>query len=319
MNRSILPALTLLYIVVFSSCGKDDTSPPPPTDPGVFKAVMNGKTWEPNLHKATYFPKRKQLFIYASDYEYELNLGISIDPLAALKNYLLEPNGNNAAEIITRGDKFNSDHNVIDAGGSLSLTKFDTTNKLINGNFLFTSYSKDRSEKLVFTSGEITDIPLTIDTASYDESFAICDVNGVKNTSWLAKDFFAKVTCVAQGIGETLQLHISSILGGHPNKRYILLQIPLNLKVGTYQILPDLPPYFYCGNQNITSRYTISNYENSYYATSGTFKITQIDTTLRKLKANFDMVVKDTTSRGESIHISNGSLTLNYWSRMNEP
>ena len=169
-------------------------------------------------------------------------------------------------------------------------------------------------EEIIFSS-EITDIPLTIhriDTFNYKGSYAKCTVTGATTTNWQAKNFDARVNCKLGDNGR-LDLYIGSILGPNFGNRYILIKLPLNNQTGIFQVYPDMPPYFYCGNTYITSRYSLNDYPNDYFATSGTFNIINMDTALKKLNATFNITFKDTSSRQETIQITNGAINLNNW------
>lgn len=318
MKKSI-SLLSILFglLLCGSSCKKDDEKPRGEVDPGDFNATIDGTAWKPAKHKAVYYPKWHQLYVSASDYTYTFTAGINIDSTTALKNYLLESHGDNEVELKTDTEQYNSDQNKADAGGHFSLTKFDTSAKLVSGGFQVVCYAADKTKKVIVSS-TLTDLPLVIDTSGYNGSSAQCTVTGATTTEWRSKDFFAKVTCLTNGVDKTLELHISSILGsGAPNRRYLLLMIPLNNQTGIFPVYPDLPPYsYYCGSGQVLSRYNVNNYNDSYYTTSGSLNITGMDTAHKKLNANFDITFRDTTSRQETIRITNGRFNINNWEEM---
>lgn len=311
----------ILFIVFmgFFSCGKDQDTPATPGNSYLFTATINGTEWAPDYCKATYNVERHQLKLFASDSlgKYYLTVGISIDSVSPLKKYVLESNGNNVAEVVAGMEQYNTDHNLADAGGSFTLSSLDTLNGTLSGSLQFLSYSGDRIKKLTFSADSLKNIPIQLDTSSYDGSLASCTVNGVKNTRWQSRNFFAKVTCSTITdtaiIDKRLELHIESIVGGYPNHRFILFRIPLNNPAGTYTVYPDSAPYFYCGRMNITSGYWINNIDVGYLATEGNITITQIDTVMKKIKADFNISYKDVAGSGETIQISNGHIELNSW------
>jgi len=311
----------ILFIIVtgFLSCGKHPDTAATPQNSQKFTAIINGSKWTPGYCNATYNVKRHQLYLYASDSlgQYHLEVGISIDSASLLKKYILESNGDNVAEVITGMDQYNTDHNLADAGGSFTLYSLDTLNGTLSGSLQFIGYSEDRTKQLTFSADSLTNIPIEVDQSSDDGSLASCIVNGVKNTRWQSKNFFAKITCSTITdtaiIDKSLELHIESIVGGYPNHRFLLFRIPLNNPVGTYTVYPDSAPYFYCGRMNITSGYWINNIDISYQAVSGNITITQIDTAMKKMKADFSIVYKDLTGAGGTIQISNGHFELNNW------
>ncbi len=324
-----MATLTSRYFILFItamcffSCGKDPASPPTPKDSWVFIANINGAKWVPGYCEAVYNVKRHQLHLYASDTlgTYHLAVGISIDSISPLKKYVLESNGDNAAEIDAGMEQYNTDHNLADAGGSFSLSSFDTLHGTFSGSLQFLSYSADRAKKLTFSTDSLKNIPVRIDTSAYDGSLASCTVNGVKSTHWQSRNFFAKITCSTitdtGAIKKSLELHIQSIVGGFPNHRYLLFRIPLDNPVGTYTVYPDAAPYSYCGRMNITSGYCIDNYDNSYHVTDGNITIIQNDPVLKKMKANFNISYKNLNVPGETIQISNGHIELNSWEEQN--
>ena len=70
MRRHFLYFGIVLYLFVASAgCDKDDDPSPPPLekDAGEFIGTMNGKLWKPNKHRAVYYTKWQQLYIYAND------------------------------------------------------------------------------------------------------------------------------------------------------------------------------------------------------------------------------------------------------------
>lgn len=306
--------LTSLFLLSLSGCTKERPDDKPEYD-GKLVGQMNGVEWVSSYHEAFYYPQYHQLLIRASDSlnHYHLTAGINLDSISPLKSYVLESNGNNVAEVVSGMVQYNSDHNIEDAGGNFVLSDLDTLAKTMNGTLHFISYSADRQQKLTFSSDEIKDIPLTIVNTPYDGSIASCIVEGVKTTQWQSKNFFAKVTCWSGGDNKTLEVHIESPIGGYPNHHFLLLRIPLVNLIGTYPVLADLPPYFYCGTKNITSRYSIDNLGESYYPTGGNINITLCDTALKILKANFNIAYTDTTARKESIQVLNGQIQINKW------
>ena len=308
--------VVLSLTLIICGCSKDDVDPGE-VDPGKLVATINGSKWAPTKHEAIYYPKWRQILIIASDANHKLTVGINIDSVNIFKSYTLESNGDNGASLQTGQTYYSSDQNMIDAGGNFVLTKLDTAKKQLSGSLQFVAYPPSRTDKLIFTSSEITDIPIKIDTVDYDGSYVTCTVNGVKATNWRSIDVWGRIDCIAGGTRKRLQLNIASLLNpGPPNGRYIVMKIPLDNGVGTHIIYPDSPPDFYCGTTKITSRYNLGDSDNGYYAISGTITISKIDTVLKKMNASFSINFKDTSSRQETIQITNGILNLNYWSEL---
>lgn len=317
MNRSALQYFMLLiFALIFFSCEKEADIPEPPK---IFAATINGTDWAPTDCQVEYDSKRRQLHFKASDArgQYYLHVGISLDSVSPLKNYILEGNGNHVAEIVTGQGQYNTDHNLPDAGGIFTLTSLDTIKGTLSGSLHFLSYSADRSNKLIFSADSLNNIPVETYNSSYDGSLVSCIVNGVKTTPWQSRNFFAKITCSTLSdtgpVNKRLELHIQSIVGGYPNHRFILFRIPIDNPVGTYTLSPDAAPYIYCGRMDITTGYWINNYEESYIFNTGTIVITEMDKVKRKMKANFNITYKSPTRQGETIQLSDGSIELNGW------
>jgi len=320
----VLISLTLFIGILLSifSCNKNGKSAEEikDIDSGKFLATIDGSTWHPTIHKATYYSKYNELTVSAIENgstSTRLWGGIDIDLTNPIKTYLLEPNGNNAFGINIKEQKvFFSNNNIADAGGTFTLTKFDTVNKKISGILQFTGYN-EYQEKIKFASTVIDDLPLKIDTTNYNGNIASCTVQGASTSFWQSKNIRAFVECIS-GVEETLYIRINTMTALYQNGKELLFVVPLKNSKGKYQIYPFLPPYFYCGDKRMTSAFCSYNPTNMYYPTSGELNITNIDTSLRKLKATFNVQYRDTTSKGETIQVSNGTITLNTWKRMNE-
>jgi hypothetical protein len=243
-----------------------------------------------------------------------LYIGINIDSANPVKNYLFTSHGDNAAQIEYSDQtqwRFNSDHDLPDAGGYLQLTEFDTIQKIFSGNLQFVSYSQDRSIRKVLSGGVFTHVPFAIDdTSVYNGNYAECVVTGATTTNWHTKDMTAHISerC---GLFSTLTLEINSIIGGFAQNRYLSLQIPLHNSPGTYPVQTELE-YLPCGSNVVKSYYNINNINNTYHATSGTIDIISIDTAQKLLNANFNISFQDTL-RHETIQITNGSVQLKGW------
>ena len=307
------------------SCKKDKGTPIP-TDTGTFTASINGQSWNPHRHSATYYSQWKQLYISCKRDEYDnpygFNAGFIIDPANALRTYLLEPNGSSVARVIDPlGSIFFTDQNLADAGGSFTLTKFDTVQHLLSGQFQFKAYTADRNGQLIFSNNVITDIPLFVDAAnSYDGSTASCDIAGTSNISWFTKDFNKKISCFITGLHDsTVSISIRAIVhdDGYGD-RNLTFFIPLKKPAGTYPVYSVHSAANSCAlSGDITCRYGFGiGDQYDYFPTSGTFTINLIDTVARKINANFNVVLKDSLT-SQTIQVSNGQLFINGWKGSN--
>lgn len=311
--------MLLIVALVFFSCEKEEDIPEPPK---VFAATINGIEWAPTRCDVEYDTKRRQLHLKASDDrgQYYLELGISLDSVSPLKKYTLESNGNHVAEINTGPEQFFTDQNVPDAGGFFTLTSLDTIKGTLSGSLHFTSYPGDRSKKLTFSADSLNNIPVKTYNSLYDGSFASCKVRGVKTTLWQSRNFFAKITCYevtgAGPVNKRLELRIQSVVGTHPNHRFILFRIPIDKPVGTYTLSPDAAPYIYCGNTSITTGYYTNYFGEGYTLDKGNIVITEMDLVKKKMKAIFNITYKSPTIQGETIQISDGHIELNGWEEL---
>jgi hypothetical protein len=285
-------------------------------DPGTFNATINSVTWNPPKHKAVYNKTYHELYITASDDSYTLSMALGYDSVSMLKSYPLESNGDNDAVLRIGNDFYYSGTNMRDAGGSFVLTKLDTVQRKVSGLLQFVGYTSTRDKRVNFLSTAIEDLPLSVDTFRYDGNHADFTVIGATTTICHSKIPSARISCISDYKYKKMEVNITSALGEFSALgRYLKFQIPTYLPTGAVQILPDTPPYTYCGgNNNVTARYVIDDYNKAYYATSGTINFTSIDTTQRRLNATFTLSLKDTTSRQESIQIVNGRLTIDRWS-----
>ena len=315
MGRISVLGIVLFLWISGSGCDKNDDPAPQPQpvhrDSGEFVALVNDKLWKPNRHTAVYWRKWQQLYILASDDDRQLEMAINLDFSNLLKNYLLESNGGNVAELITSSVSYNSDDNVSDAGGKFVLTKLDTVQMKVSGELQFVSYPGKRDNKITFISTAIKDLPLSINTTDYDGSLASCTAIGVKTTEWVSKDIFADIIC-SSGSQERLEVQIFSPIMRRTRK--LILSIPI-LKPGVYPVYPDTPPYnSSCLNEYFRSTYLLHDSTNSYHATSGTINIISIDPLQKKMNATFDIIYRNTT-RQETIQIKNGILKLESWEK----
>ncbi|GAA4748910.1 hypothetical protein [Flavisolibacter ginsenosidimutans] len=313
MKYTLSTVFLLLVLLVATSRCKKEEIPAPANSPGSFSATIDGTVWEPYSYHATYLPKMKRLYLIAEDQKARLLAGIQIDSLSPLKTYPLLPLGIEAVAELSQDVAYSSNQNAQDAGGTFQVLKFDTTSGKVSAVINFTGYSADR-KKRVFATKTITDIELRRDTVSPAGNPASCTVTGLATTRWKTTETEAVVNCLVNGVPFGLRIEVPSILGGSTTARQCLIfEIPMTLKAGTYPVRPSLPPYSYCGNPEISCRYNLNDNDHGYFATSGSFTITSFDTSARKLTASFQVSVKDTTARSETIQLTNGQLKLNSW------
>jgi hypothetical protein len=292
MKPAIRPALIMLLVGGLSSCKKkDDTK---------FTITIN----DTPVHlsetgvTATYYPQAQFLYIKASEQMF-LDLSVYLDAASPVKNYVFEPNGSNAASI-QLGDGsgvFMSDNNVADAGGSFSLTAFDTVGKILSFSFRTTCYAGDRAVKKIVSS-TITNLSFKVDTLRYRGNSMSCTVNGVKATNWQTQTG-AYLSNFSNGL--TFKFTSSSVPRG------LYFNIPFGLGPGTFSMYPGAYGSAYNPGK-AEGAYVI---DSVYYPTSGTINITRLEVAQRKFEASFNLNVQD--SRGDRIQITNGSFVINTW------
>ena len=317
-----LIAFTALGILLLTfGCVKDNDPTDPPidlvtnNDTAEFVGLIDSTEWRPRNLTATYFPKWNELYFRAGDREgpgssnFTMHAGLGVDSIVALKKYLLEPHGDNNAQLFNNG-YFYSDHNMADAGGSFTLTKFDLVNKRVSGILQFKGYNRNKTKSVTFSSKKIENIPLSIDTTSNPDNTATCAIAGVVTTNWQRNITSARVGCYTSLGQESLSVDINSLAYSYGSDRSIHFEIPLNNGKGTYMV--STKPYVSCAMDGIYSSYIVNDFYNMYLPVSGQMTIESIDVANRKLNASFNINYRDTT-KGETINITNGKLKINYW------
>ena len=308
------PLIMILLTSLAFGC-KKDPAPEKPQSEGTFTASFDNEFWQPIWYSAIYYSKSKMLYLEASSTGKELAVGISIDPNSILKQYPLEPNGTNAANFSKGHEKFISDHNSSDAGGNFILTKFDTIDGKLSANINFRGYSPDGLKQISFGDSKIENIKLVVDDTSHIDGYVNVTVEGAKTTNWYSTSLFPQISCIYNGVHQTLELQIASPIGYISQSRALVMQIPLELGVGNFEVKPDVPPYFYCGAKNLTVKYRMGDYDINYFPISGSVNIISMDTVARNLKASFDFTVRESVSN-KTIHFANGQVNLINWHKM---
>jgi hypothetical protein len=259
------------------------------------------------INAITYYPKYQQL---AMDVNYGtgsiLLAGIYLDSITMLKTYALESNGTSVME----AGNYASYANEKEAGGSFTLTQIDTMKKTVSGSFHFTGYNTIEAEDKSIVDGDFTNLSFTVDTSAYNGTKGSYTMTGANISHRLTKDIFAQITCMnTDGTDKILEVRLNSMIGNP----YLSFRIPLDNGKGVFSILPDVPPYSYCFNNNLVSKYINQDYNNAYYPTSGTITLTTLDTVAKKLDAQFAITMADTTSRHETVTLTDGILHLEHW------
>jgi hypothetical protein len=156
MTRNIL--LAGLLLLGFTACNKDVDELPALTETGAntFGAMVDGKIWVPqgfagipasNILNARYLGTT--LFLKAQNFSSspnETEFDITVVNLTATGTYLLNvstahPNYNNSYGYYVKRNlsPINEWITSVNHTGSVTITKFDTTNHIISGNFQFSA------------------------------------------------------------------------------------------------------------------------------------------------------------------------------------
>jgi hypothetical protein len=308
-----LPAAT--FFLFTTGCDKDDDVNN--NEPAIFAAKYNDTAWRPTSFLATYYRNLQVLYIRATDNTRSFRAAFLVGVAQPLKTYELEPLGNDIALFGNFNvTAFYSDINLPDAGGNFKLEKFDTTAGILTGKFLLKGYSEDRTLSATFSTDTMQNIPLVVkDTAFFGVNRAVPAANvkatlkGVNTVDWTMVDYFFRWHCGGPGTPATkYEILLCSVMGQGPVGRHIRFDINNKITPGTYPIVAQ--PNSSC-DMTVNAKLFTHNPDNCYYPVSGQINIIQIDTLAHKLKATFSMVVRDTSSRQETIEITNGAFDLN--------
>jgi hypothetical protein len=312
MKKHVQHLLVISCALLFNTnCKKSHESQNGPTSTGTFIATIDGTTWKPSSYAARYFPKWHQLYIWANGNNFDLLMGVNIDSINALKKYILESNGDNEATINeTHLTEYFSSHDMSDAGGTFELNKFDTSKGILSGSLQFVGYSSNKSKSILLSSTQITDIDIITDTFSYNGNTADCTITGAKTTKWNSKDIYANLLCATDASKKTLEIQVLSLLDQPFGYRFIGFKIPLEQGIGIFPVYSQTSFNNTCQNRTVTTIYKLGNY--SYLPDQGNFKITYLDTALKKLKAEYNIIYKDSL-KSSTIQFTNGQITINAW------
>jgi hypothetical protein len=328
MMKTFVPALFVLCaLFTILGCKKDNNdnntpdTPVKNTDPGTFQVTINNDTvWNSTKHSATWYTKWNQLYINASSDigPGSFYAGFVFDPSNPIKRYPLSKNGENIANVQFNNVYYFSDMDTADAGGYFDLTKFDTVKKTISGYLEFAGYRVVKPWDRSFTKVKIDDIPLILlDTVKYSGNTASYTFQEKSTSTIRTNNVFASSDgwCgYDQNKFYTLGVTMYSIIFD----KSIHISIPLKDGKGTYGLYPSTIQYMGCGDSYITSRYT--HRSSIYYGPvvqSGTINILNIDTTLRKLNATFNINCRDTVT-GATYTITNGQVDIKTWKNYGE-
>jgi hypothetical protein len=180
MHQIRIASLFAFVLVISLCCTKTPHETPAPVIHN-FTVKQNNVPWTFQDASALYFSAGfTDLHINATATNGdEIYIGLYVDSLNPLKSYPLVLDGVNSARVMTSSKGF-TDCDVPNTGGYVRLTKFDTVNKKISGDFAFTTFDKDRNRLDTFSNGLFTDISLDTNNVRYEGSIVTATLNKYK-------------------------------------------------------------------------------------------------------------------------------------------
>lgn len=134
--------LILLTTILFFSCNKNDTSDQPDNpveqkDTMMYSMIIDGKAWTPTDYYFTSSVQSQVPKLYATNTSYtlvwEFDGGISVG------SYDIKSNNKVSTDFTSYIDKVYNFYTI--ESGTLNITKYDSTNKIIKGTFEFVAKS----------------------------------------------------------------------------------------------------------------------------------------------------------------------------------
>ncbi|MDP4221031.1 MAG: DUF6252 family protein [Bacteroidota bacterium] len=188
------------------------------------------------------------------------------------------------------------------AGGTLTITKFDTANNVVSGTFNFTVFLKtDPSRIFTISAGYFNEIPITI--GSYEQGKITAMVNGA-NFSTILADGTSDLTAYTQADSPQLSIIAAGTGSSSLQKFFITLTSP---QIGTFtfstQVSATTATISFIGDAGSIS---------SNSGTSGTITITKADPNTHRISGTFQLSATD-ASTGKTISITNGVIDNVQW------
>lgn len=309
MKKTLSILATFLTMAIFiSSCEKEvseentNFNPSPVT--GDFRAKINGTTqWIAN--KVAIAEKDSNMWILTGESTDGKLLTIMLTD-SGLHNYRLDENSLNiaaytdsASAISTPWESSASIHDSL-AGGTVSVTQLDTTNKKITGTFSFKVFRNADTTKVTFTEGSFTRI-------SYSgASTTPTPAPGPNPTPGATDSFSVQYGGVAWGANTisdtTLQgfITVTSIA----STKMITMYIPEAAGPGAYSF-----GLFPSGNTAQATYLDLST-QNAYVSSAGTLTILEKNATTRRIRGNFSFTGMSQTM--QTLQFSQGYFSFTY-------
>lgn len=294
--RKLLPLAIITLTTLIISCQKEisgDVNPQAVT--GNFKAKINGEQWVAN--KMTSGTRLLGLINVTGLSNDKKMLTITLTDSGA-HTYTLDQNSMNAAAYIDSNlankNAFTTNQGLQhgDAGGTVTITNIDATNKKISGTFNFKVFRQEDGQQRVFTEGSFTDLSYvtSLPPTGAGDTLRV-KVNG---TLWNATVVFG-----------ANQMNMLTVSGTDATiSRSIGFQLPPTITPGSYPF--DIM-------SGIIGAYNPDTDPNhSKLAVSGTLQILEHNTTTKRLRANFNFVGAEILNPLNTVTLTEGYFSLKY-------
>ena len=300
-----MPKKVFLRIIVFavvasliSACHKENSEEIPPVDPhangGYLTMKVNGVEWEADL------------FSGASTLNGLLNIsGVGKDrktlTMTLLDNktgsYILDiPATDGVAAFIDSSETnpfayaTNQGRTPGEAGGMVTITKYDSVKKLVSGTFYFRMFREMDKKQVIISEGVFDRLPynLKLPTASGTDTFSV----KIDGSLWKPESI----------IGTSAQSNLAIVGNNLTATKAIGLVMPATVAPGTYDL--NSQGGAYVGQYNPTT--------NTFLASeSGKLTILEKNTTTRRIRGTFNFVAKDMVG-SQSATLTEGYFSVKY-------
>jgi hypothetical protein len=294
MKKSVRFLMCLLLAVSVISCQKEISEENGGNGPvtGVLKMKIDGQQWVADKSaSATILAgfiaingvsnDNKNLLIQLQDQgeaAYQLDqqsLGVAV-----------YADGNDAATDAFATDAGNS---TADAGGIITITKIDKTNKTITGTFVFKAYRDSDSKQVVITEGSFENLKYTDQLQPTTGSDFKVKIDG---TLWTAKS--------VQGIVQSGELNL--IATELDFSKTVSLTMPANITAGTYD-LADATKFI---------SFYMKGTTDIFAAISGSMTITENNAGTKTIKGTFNFDGLNIIGNGTTAKLTEGTFSIKY-------
>ena len=179
-----------------------------------------------------------------------------------------------------------------DAGGTVTITKIDKTNKTITGTFAFKAYRDADSKQVVITEGSFEDLKYVDQLEPTTGSDLKVKIDG---TLWTAKSI--------QGIVQSGQLNI--IATELDFSKTVSITMPANITPGTYNF-SDPTKFIGLYMKGTTDVYAATP------LAPGSLVITEHNTSTKTVKGTFSFDGQNISGTGTPVKLTEGSFSVKY-------